>query len=74
MQAGSLLANATKLSRVILRRSTTAPCISSPATLQLFLPRSIPSTAIGVLVIHPLLRFQTQAAPDAEGRAIHKVP
>ena len=24
------------------------------------------------MVIHPLLCFQTQAAPDAEGRAIHK--
>jgi transposase len=72
MQAGNLLANVTNPSRVILRRRMTAPVASSPATLQLFLPRSIPSTAIGVLTIGPLLCFRTQPASDPEGRAIHK--
>jgi hypothetical protein len=72
MQAGSLLANATRVSRVIFRRSTIAPFISSPATLQLFLPKSIPSTAIGVLAVYPLLHFRTQPASEAEGRPIHK--
>jgi hypothetical protein len=67
MHVGSLLANLTKPSRGILSRSTTAPVASSPATLQLFLPRSIPSSAFGMFAIYPLLCFQTQAASDAEG-------
>src|ERR1700732_4871761 len=41
----SLAARATMLSRRIRRRSTTRPVGSSPTTLQLFLPKSIPRTS-----------------------------
>ena len=47
--AGSPATNLTTPSRVTRRRTTTAPVASSPARLQLCLPRSMPSTAIAVL-------------------------
>jgi hypothetical protein len=46
MHFGRFRVNATMLSGRIRRRFTTAPWISSAATLQLFLPRSIPIAAI----------------------------
>jgi hypothetical protein len=46
MQAGNFLTNATMLAGRMRRRMITAPLPSSAARLQLFLPRSIPITAI----------------------------
>src|SRR6516225_1845741 len=46
MQPGNPLAKATTLSGRIRRRLTTAPILSRPTMLQLFLPRSIPKIAI----------------------------
>ena len=69
--AGKVDANVTIASRVIRLRITTAPAASMPAKLQLFLPRSIPSTAIGVFVIGPLLVGPNAIiAPGDKGRAI----
>ena len=48
---GSFSPKAITASRRMRRRSTTRPAASSPTRLQLFLPRSIPRTAI---VIVPL--------------------
>src|ERR1700759_5425396 len=55
MHAGKSLANATMVSGRMRRRLTTAPLPSSAARLQLFLPRSIPMTAIlAVAILVPL--------------------
>src|SRR6201994_30270 len=48
MQAGSFSVKAAMLSGRIRRRLITAPELSRPATLQLFLPRSIPRTAMSI--------------------------
>ena len=56
MQAGSFAPKAIRLSRRIRRRSTTRPVASSPTRLQLFLPRSIPRTAIVIVSLHPSSR------------------
>ena len=45
-QRGSFSASPINVSRLILRRMTTAPDESSPTTLQTFLPRSTPRTEI----------------------------
>src|SRR5437763_16745683 len=58
MHAGRPDASLTTASRCIRRRSTTRPEPSSPTTLQLFLPRSIPRTAISMSASFPL-------APDS---------
>jgi hypothetical protein len=47
-QAGSFSASPINVSRLILRRITTAPDASSPTTLQTFLPTSMPSTEISI--------------------------
>jgi hypothetical protein len=71
MQVGSLAMKAIKSSRVIRRRRTTAPAVSAPARLQLFLPRSIPRTAIGVLEMTTLVMVNsfcpTRTCADDEG-------
>jgi hypothetical protein len=46
--------------------------ISNPAKLQVFLPRSIPSTAMGVLIIGPLLLSPTAYRQDVRGGPSHK--
>jgi hypothetical protein len=51
MQVGSLAFRPTIVSRRARRRSTTAPVASRPTRLQLFLPRSIPSTATELFAI-----------------------
>src|SRR3954469_24615310 len=73
-QAGSLAANANTVSRRIRRFITTLPAASSPTTLQLFLPRSMPRTAICMDPLLPLLRRSAnlQRSTSGEGRAIHK--
>jgi hypothetical protein len=43
---GSFSARAISVSRLTLRRITTAPDASSPTTLQTFLPRSMPSRSL----------------------------
>ena len=48
MQGDSFAAIATMVLRCIRRRRTTLPEPSSPTTLQLFLPRSMPSTAMSM--------------------------
>jgi hypothetical protein len=57
-QGGKVAANFTIASSVIRLRITTGPATSMPARLQLFLPRSIPNTAMDVFVISPLLSFR----------------
>src|ERR1700733_3198903 len=52
-EAGSLSASPINVSRLILRRMTTAPDASSPTTLQTLLPRSTPRTAIFVIALPP---------------------
>lgn len=47
-QAGKVAAQVMTVSRRIRRRKTTLPVASSPNTLQLFLPSSIPSTDTGM--------------------------
>src|SRR3954466_3803056 len=72
-QAGSLAPSRTTPSRVSRRRRTTRPLSSRPATLQLFLPRSIPRT---VIVIVPLLSstVTVSVAPTKqEGGPSHKI-
>jgi transposase len=49
------------------RRRTTRPVPSSPATLQLFLPRSIPSTAITIVRSSPFKVTPQRSADRAEG-------
>src|SRR3954468_9818348 len=65
---GSPDASLATLSRCIRRRSTTRPEPSSPTTLQLFLPRSIPRTAISMPASFPLapagLRCQVGGAAN----------
>src|SRR3954466_16276007 len=71
-QAGSLAPSRTTPSRVSRRRRTTRPLSSRPATLQLFLPRSIPRT---VIVRLPLLSstVTVSLAPTTEvGGPSHK--
>ncbi len=53
---GNFAPKAITVSRRIRRRSTTRPAASSPTRLQLFLPRSIPSTAIVIVPRHPSSR------------------
>src|SRR5271154_6907309 len=48
-----LLRQPINVSRLILRRMTTAPDASSPTTLQTFLPRSTPRTEIFVIALSP---------------------
>src|SRR4051812_6005008 len=72
MQDGNPAVNATRPSRVIRRRSTTAPLASRPARLQLFFPRSIPSTAMGILVMSPLLLSAAEYRRDVSGGPSHK--
>jgi hypothetical protein len=62
-QTGKRDANLITLSRCMRRRRTTRPDASNPAMLQLFLPRSIPNTAICIgqlpfplVVLQPTLR------------------
>jgi hypothetical protein len=45
-----LLCRTVKVSRLTLRRMTTAPDASRPTTLQMFLPRSTPSIAVAIPV------------------------
>src|SRR5271166_2988731 len=49
MHAGILLTSAINVSRLVRRRRTILPPSSRPTTLQTFLPRSIPSTAICII-------------------------
>ncbi|KQQ30772.1 hypothetical protein ASF58_24460 [Methylobacterium sp. Leaf125] len=72
LQVGRLAAKAVTASRVMRRRSTTAPFPSNPAKLQVFLPRSIPSTAMGVLIIGPLHLLPTAYRQDIRGGPSHK--
>ena len=65
-----LPASRTTPSRVSRRRRTTRPVSSSPATLQLFLPRSIPSTAIVIVRSSPSGPSGSVAPTEQEGRAI----
>ena len=60
--------SAKTLSRVIFRRITKAPASLRPAMLQLFLPRWIPSMAIGVLQGSSLIQRRMRA--EGEGRAL----
>ena len=57
------------LLRCMRRRRMTWPVPSSPTTLQLFLPRSMPRTAIAM---ESLPSSESPPASSAEGRAIHK--
>src|ERR1700691_2045262 len=66
-QAGSFSANPINVSRLILRRMTTAPDASSPTTLQTFLPRSMPRTEIS---IPSSSRFAGEPTTPEGGRAI----
>ena len=61
-------------SRVIRLRSTTAPLASRAARLQLFLPRSIPSTATGVLVMVGSSSVRREPAPVVRGVGQVSVP
>src|SRR3954470_1539075 len=58
-------------SRFIRRRSTTRPVASNPATLQLFLPRSIPKTAISIGPL-PFPRYPQPNAAGWRGGPSHK--
>jgi hypothetical protein len=71
-QAGSFSASPINVSRLILRRMTTASDASSPTTLQTFLPRSTPRTAIFVMALPPP---ETPASHDAgrRGGPFHKL-
>ena len=70
MHAGSFSAKAINVSRLTLRRITTAPDASRPTTLQTFLPRSTPSTEISI----PFLLLNRRRAYDAgrRGESSHK--
>jgi hypothetical protein len=51
MHGGSFSARAINVSRLTLRRITTAPDVLRPTMLQTFLPRSIPRTEIAAKAI-----------------------
>src|SRR5215218_5815183 len=71
-QRGSPAANLMTPSRLRRRRRTTRPAASSPTTLQLFLPRSIPSTAI-CMVFAPAYPVAPQSsAARRRGGPFHK--
>lgn len=71
-QVGNLPANAITVSRRIRRRSTILPASSSPTRLQLFFPKSTPSTAIRIVHPSKSARSQPTASGLNKGRAIHK--
>ena len=70
MQGESFAATATMVLRCIRRRRMTLPEPSSPTMLQLFLPRSMPRTAISIE--SPFLSPNRPPLAQQEGRAIHK--
>jgi len=72
MQVGSLAEKAITLSRRMRRRTTTLPDASSPTKLQLFLPRSIPRTAICMGPLHSSVTRPRLHRGWGKGRAIHK--
>src|ERR1700731_4946401 len=66
MQEGSRLVKPTTLDDRMRHLLTTVPWPSSPTWLQLFLPRSIPRTAICIW-LPPPFRIGTTITPPAEG-------
>jgi hypothetical protein len=70
MHGGKVFVNAGMLSGRMRRRFTTAPVWSSPTTLQLFFPRSIPRTAICIGPLLPSGCSRHSILPEEEGRAI----
>ena len=70
MQGESFEARLTMVLRCMRRRRITLPELSSPTRLQLFLPRSMPSTAISMEA--PPLGPNRPLTAQQEGRAIHK--
>src|SRR4051794_37373866 len=64
--AGNFAAQAMTVSRRIRRRRTTFPALSRPTTLQLFLPRSTPRTAISMAQLL-LDRHQSTARCSVRG-------
>ena len=68
-------ANLITLSRCRRRRRTTSPLLSSPTTLQLFFPRSIPKTAISIAMLLPLqLSNQHKLQDGGAGHSINLNP
>ena len=57
-------------SRRMRRRSTTAPASSNPTVLQLFLPKSIPRTAISIAYPSESVASRHYVLGAEEGRAI----
>ena len=72
IQTGRSFANATMLSGRMRRRFTTVPLPASAARLQLFLPRSIPMTAIlaGCTLVSLSPVTPSAYCPRVEGLAI----
>src|SRR6516164_10671252 len=69
MHAGSFSAKVINVSRLILRRMTTAPDASRPTTPQTFLPRSTPRTEISI----PFLLLTAGDPMTPEGGAGHSI-
>lgn len=68
---GILLANSMRVCRLIVRRTITTPLSSTPTTLQLFFPMSMPRIEI---VVDRLLFLQGRnIIPDVLGRAGHPI-
>src|ERR1700741_877440 len=70
MHGGSVSESLIKVSRLTLRRITTAPDASSPTTLQTFLPRSTPRTAISIPIPPPDTAGDLTAREGGAGHSI----
>src|SRR3954447_8798374 len=73
MHAGRPDASLTTASLCMRRRSTTRPEPSSPTTLQLFLPRSIPRTAISMSASLPPASHSLRCQLGGAGHPIKAV-
>jgi hypothetical protein len=72
MQEGSRLVKPTTLDDRMRRLLTTVPWLSSPTRLQLFLPRSIPRTAICIWLLPPFRIVGNNNAAGRWGGPSHK--